>query len=379
MKKKIFVIGPIMPFTGGIAHSNTVLCSNLAKNNDVTAISYSMMFPKLFYPGKSQKSGNRIKTKFKQKFILNTLNPIFWIKIVSMIKKEKPEWVVFQWWHTYFFPSYYFISFFAKIVSRSTKLNIICHNVLPHEESIVMKLIHRPLTKLMLRKTNKITALSESELKVAKSLAPRTKANFILENFYGEIIKGKKVSALMARTKLKLPNKKIILSFGAVRQYKGVDDLLEAFALLKNKNDYFLVVAGAFWDPVEKYIALAKKLEIEKNVLFVDKYIPDDEVPLYFGVADLLVLSHRTATQSAIPQLAYLYNVPMVATMAPGNIPFVDDNENGFLVPVKNPEEMSMAIQKFFDKRLSLKFKKGIRKKMKEFVWDDKKEECLFN
>jgi glycosyltransferase involved in cell wall biosynthesis len=374
---KVFVIGPIIPFTGGIAYSNTVLCSNLSKRNEVTAISYSMMFPKLLYPGKQQRMGKKIKTNFKQKFIFNTLNPVSWIKIISLIKKEKPDWIVFQWWHTYFFPSYYFVSFFTKLLTK-TKVNIVCHNVLPHEENIMQTLVHKPFTKILLKKVDKITALSKSELEIAKSLAPKTKANFVLENFFGEIIKNKKVPEKKAKKKLNLPNKKVILSFGAVRKYKGVDDLLEAFALIKNKEKYFLVVAGAFWDPVEKYKNFAKKIGIEKYVLFVDKYVPDKDVPLYFGASDLIVLSHKTATQSAVPQMAYIYNVPMIATNAPGNIPFVDDGKNGFLVPIEKPKEMSAAIQKFFDKKLSKKFKQNLEKKKKEFEWSKEKEKAFF-
>jgi glycosyltransferase involved in cell wall biosynthesis len=375
--RKVFVIGPIIPFTGGIAHSNTVLCSNLSKNNDVTVISYSMMFPKILYPGKAQKSGKRVKTTFKQKFILNTLNPFSWIKIISLIRKEEPDWIVFQWWHTYFFPSYYFILFFSKIFTK-TKFNIVCHNVLPHEEGLTKRLIHVPFTKILLKKVDKITTLSKSELVVAKSLTPKTKANFILENSFVSLLSSKKISKSDAKKKLGISNKKVILSFGAVRKYKGVEDLIEAVSLLSKKEDYCLVVAGAFWSPIGKYKQLARELGAEKNILFIDKYIPDNEVPTLFQASDLLVLSHRTATQSAIPQLAYLYNLPMVATAVPGNVPFVDDGENGFLVSPRSPLEMSKAIRNFFDKKLSTNFKKNLKSKSKKFDWSKEKEKDFF-
>jgi glycosyltransferase involved in cell wall biosynthesis len=376
-RKKIFVIGPIIPFTGGIAHSNTVLCNNLSKNNDVTAISYSMMFPKILYPGKAQKSGKKIKTKFKQKFILNTLNPLSWIKIVNMVKKEKPEWVVFEWWHTYFFPSYYFITFFSKIFTK-TKFKIICHNVLPHEEGLAMKLIHKPFTKILLKKVDDITALSKSELRVAKKLAQETKTTFILENSYASLLSNKKVSKSVARKKLGIKNEKVILSFGAVRKYKGVEDLVEAISLLPKKEDYMLVVAGAFWGGVEKYQVLAKEFGVEKNIKFIDKYIPDEEIPILFGAADLLVLSHRSATQSAIPQLAYVYSTPIIATNVAGNAPFVEEGRNGFIIPPKNPKEMSKAINKFFSKDFTKKFILGNKEVAKKFEWNKEKEKIFF-
>jgi glycosyltransferase involved in cell wall biosynthesis len=370
--QKIFVIGPIIPFTGGIAQSNTVLCTNLSKRNKVTAISYSMLYPSFFYPGKKQKDGSRIKTNFKQEFILNTLNPFSWIKIVQMMLKQKPDWVVFLWWHTYFFPSYFFISFFAK--AFGIKVNVVCHNVLPHEE-----VLHKPLTRFFLQNATHIVTLSESEKSVAHSLLPHASVNFVTENSYSSLFP-RPITQLAARRLLGIKtNKRVLLSFGAVRPYKGLGDLLEAMSIvLPRYPDCLLVVAGAFWEPLEKYSSLAKKLGISSSVLFIDKYIPDCEVHKYFCAANLLVLSHRTATQSAIPQLAYIYSLPIVATNVSGNKIFVDDGVNGFVVPSANPSRMAKAINDFFSDKIEDSFKRGSKVKAKQFEWTKLKEKAFF-
>jgi len=378
LKKKIFVIGPLVPYTGGVAQSNTVLCNNLAQNNDVIAISYSLMYPKFLYPGKKQIDGEYLKkTKFKQEFILNTINPLSWIKILAMAGKQKPDWIVFQWWHTYFFPSYFFITIFSKLFYR-TKINVVCHHVLPYEGGLAKKLIHIPLTKLFLGSVTHAVTLSESELAMLFKTLPKSNSHFMLENSFSYLLRPP-VSKEMARKKLELPNKKILLSFGAVRFYKGVEDLLEALSILsKKRKDLFLVVAGAFWEPVETYEKLAISLGIRDNVKFVNKYIPDEEVPFIFCSSDLVVLSHRSASQSAIPQLAFEYKVPMVATNVGGNNVYVDTGVSGFIIPPKNPKKMAEAIEKFFNKKLSSKFVAGMEIKKKMLDWSEDKEKLFF-
>jgi glycosyltransferase involved in cell wall biosynthesis len=381
-QKKIFVVGPIIPFTGGMAQSNTVLCHNLSKHNDVTAISYSMMFPKLLYPGKKQRDGEPIRTKFKQEFILNTLNPISWINVLNKVRIQKPDWIVFQWWHTYFFPSYFFIAFFSKYLFN-TKINVVCHHVLPNDVSksdsnLTKRFIHLPLTKTFFSIANHLVVLSKSNVQILEQLMPKKKFDFMLDNSFSFLMKPS-VSKSVARKKLRLPAKKILLSFGAVRPYKGVDDLIDAMHILsKWRNDVFLVVAGAFWVPVQKYIELAKELGVQDKVLFIDKYISDDEVPLFFCASDLVVLSHRTASQSAIPQMAFEYNVPMVATKVEGNLPFIDDTKTGLFFPPKNSKKMAETINLFFRKNLAAKFKMAMNEKSKILDWTDEKENLFF-
>jgi len=376
-KRKVFVIGPIVP--GGIPQSNTVLCDNLAKNNEVTAISYSMMFPKIFYPGKKQRDGPYLKNmKFKQEFILNTLNPISWLKILNKVRKERPAWVVFQWWHVYFFPSYFFISFFAKHFFHA-KINVCCVHILPYESTKKsMEIIHKPLTKLFLSSANHLATLSRSEFAILKKLIPNCNADFILENSFSLLMKPAMPKA-KAQKILQLPNKKILLFFGAVRPYKGLDDLLEALSiLLKKRKDLFLVAAGAFWEPVSRYEQLASSLGIRDSVKFVDKYVPDEEIPIFFCACDLVVLSHRTASQSGIPQLALEYNKPIVATDAGGNAVYIDEGKNGFIVPPADPKKLAGAIEKFFARKSEEDFSKYCALKKKEFDWTPEKEKKFF-
>jgi glycosyltransferase involved in cell wall biosynthesis len=377
-KRKIFVIGPIIPFTGGIAHSNTTLCRNLSKRNDVTAISFSMMFPKILYPGDKQKDGSHLKKPpFRQEFILNSLNPISWLRVVNKIRCEKPAWVILQWWHTYFVPCYITISLLSRLFG--VKVNIVCQNVLVHEKGPALKLIHKPLTKLLFKTVNHLTTLSSSDLVILKKLCPTCKGDFIIEGTYGGVTGKTNFTKTQAMKKLKLPNKKIVLAFGAIRPYKDLGMLIDAIALsVKTHKDILLVIAGAFWEPKEKYDGQIKKLGIEKNVLIKAGYAPDEQIPLLFKAADVTILSHKSATESGIPQIAYEYNTPIIATAVGGNVDLIDNNKTGFLVKSENSKAMSEAINNFFSKKLYLPFKKEMKKKEYIFEWTKEKENSFF-
>ncbi len=377
-KMKIFVIGPIIPFTGGISHSNTTLCRNLSKRNDVTAISFSMMFPKLFYPGDKQISGGKLKgVKFKQEFLLNTLNPISWVRIVNKIRKEKPDWVVFQWWHTYFFPGYFFIALFSRLFGA--KVNVVCQNVLPHEGGLAKVLIHKPFSKLFFTMVNHLVTLSSSDLKELKSFFKKANADFIIEGTYGGVTGKAFLSKEKALSALKLPKKEIVLFFGAVRPYKDLEMLLRAISIAsKKRKNLLLIIAGAFWEPREIYDKMIKDLGIEKFVLIKEGYIPDTQIPLLFKAADVAVLSHKSSTESGIPQLAYAYNTPLIATAVGGNVDLIDDKKTGLLVSAENAEEMAKAIIEFFEKKLHSSFKREMKTKEKLFKWDKEKEKTFF-
>lgn len=374
---KIFVIGPIIPFTGGIAKATTSLCNYLSEKNDVTAVSFSMMYPKFLYPGEMQKRGDLLsETAFAQKFILNSLNPLSWIRVVRLVRKEKPQWLVFEWWHTYFFPAYFFISLFSKL-SAKAKINVVCHNIVPHEEGLVKKLIHIPLAKAFLSTADQIVVLSKSEQAVVKKMLPKACPAFLVipEDNFGRKIQ--KFSKDDARKKLGIKKKKVLLYFGTVRKYKGLEDLLVAFSKVRVKG-VVLVIAGSFWEPVSKYRSLIKKLKIEGSVIIFEGYAPDEKVPLFFCAADLLVLPHRSATQSGVPHIAQVYNVPMIVTKVGGNPFFVNEGVSGFIVPPKSPSELAEAIDKSFDKNVLSKLEKGAESGKGLFAWGEEKEKKFF-
>jgi len=366
---RIVLIGPIEPFRGGIAHSSTILAKNLAKENDLFVLSFKSLYPSILYPGKFQRAKGKTPKNIRTEFVLDSLNPLSWIKAVKKIKEFQAETVVFEWWTTFLTPCYAFI---ASRLKHETK-SVVCQNVFPHEESKINKM----LTKIFLKKADNLVALSRSDEKILKSLKLKGKTTRIIEPTYDSLIEMKKIPKSQARKKLKIKHKKVILFFGFVREYKGLGFLIKAMSQVLKKHDALLLIVGEFWESKEKYERMIETAGIEKNVLIENRYIENREVSLYFNASDVLALPYTSSTESGIIQLAFGYQKPVITTKIGGNSDFIENEKNGLLVKPFNSNELASAINKFYDKKLEQKFIKEMKKKKKIFKWNKEKENAV--
>jgi len=367
---RIVLIGPVKPFRGGISHSTTALCKNLAKNNELLVISFSRLYPKFLYPGKFQKEKGSAPKEFKTEFTLDAVNPFSWARAARKILDFKADVVIFPWWTTFLAPCYWFI---ARRVKKRCKISVISHNVLPHEGSK----IHLPLAKAFLGKGGTLIALSKSNERTLKSILPKAKVRLITEPAYSNIVDFKKIPAEKARKRLGISQKKVLLFFGFVRPYKGLEFLVKAMPAVLKKHECLLLVCGEFWEPAEKYENLVKELGIGKNIRIENRYIPDKEASLYFNAANALVLPYTAATNSALLQLAYGYNLPVITTHSGCNPELIKNGKSGLLVNAKNSPELAKAISRYFDKKLEKKFQKEMEKNREIFKWNKEKEKVV--
>ncbi|MCD6479113.1 MAG: glycosyltransferase [Candidatus Diapherotrites archaeon] len=367
---RVVVIGPVKPFRGGIAHSNTILCRNLAKKNDLLAISFKRLFPKFLYPGRFQKEDSEPASEFKSEFIIDSINPLSWFRAVKRIKEFKANVVVFQWWTTFLVPCYWFI---ANRVKKHCRVSVVCQNVLPHEESR----IHLFLTKLSFRNVHHFVTLSRADEKLLKSIMPKAKVKTIVEPTYEQIVGLKKIAKNKARKLLGIEHEKVLLFFGFVRPYKGLRYLIEALPEVLKKHNCLLLIVGEFWEPKEQYLELIEKLGIKENVRIVDRYVPNEEVPLYFNASDAVVLPYVSSTESGIIQLAYGYNIPVITTRVGGNPDLIEHKKSGLLVKPCDAKALAKAINYFYDKKMEIKFKQAMKEKVHVFEWTEEKERAV--
>jgi len=367
---RVVVIGPIKPFRGGIAHSNTILCKNLAKHNDLLVISFKRLFPKILYPGRFQKEKEKAPKEFKSEFIIDSINPLSWFKTVKRIKEFNASVVIFQWWTTFLVPCYWFI---ANRVRKHCKVSVVCQNVLPHEESK----IHLLLTKIFFKQAHNFVTLSKADERLLKKIMPKAKVKTIVEPTYEQIVGFKKIAKSRARKSLGIKHKKVLLFFGFVRPYKGLRYLLEAMPEVLKKHNCLLLIVGEFWEPKEQYLELIEKLGIKENVRIVDRYIPNEEVSLYFNASDAVVLPYVSSTESGIIQLAYGYNTPIITTRTGNSPDVVDHKKSSLLVKPQSSKALAKAINYFYEKKLERKFKKEMQRKKKIFEWNKEKEKAV--
>jgi glycosyltransferase involved in cell wall biosynthesis len=370
---KIFAIGPIYPLRGGIAHSNRALCENLAQRHQITAISFSRMYPKLLYPGKEQKELHPDPSfTVKTDYSLDCLNPISWLSVARRIRKERPERVLFQWWHTFFAPMFWTIVVFGK--NPGTQFGVICQNVLPHEAGW----LHTLLTRIFFAPIDYFITLSSSDLEIMQSLFLRKKASWITESTT-ESQFGTRPSAEVARAKLGISGE-ALLFFGFVRPYKGLKYLIEAMpAILRERPSLKLMIVGEFWSDRNEYFALIDELHLGASIVVVDKYVSSEDVPTYFAAADAVVLPYLSSTESGIIQLAYGLNEPIITTAVGGNVDLIRHEKTGMLCQPADSEDLARTILKFYAKGLGPVIRKGMAANADLFSWTDEKERICLN
>jgi len=363
---KICIIGPTYPYRGGISHYNTLLCENLKKKHNIKSISFERLYPSFLYPGKDQKDLNsKINIKTDSEYLIDSINPLTWIHAFLRIKKEQPGILIFHWWTPFFTPVYFAISFLTRYLIN-TKILMICHNVLPHEK----KKIDKILTKIVYKNVDFFIVHSEEDFKNLRTLMPNAKAKRTHLPTFEYFKTGNNIDLHShSKEELNLKNK-TILFFGFVREYKGLNHLIEAMPKVLEKLKVDLLIVGEFWDDKDKYINQIKQLGIENHVLIIDRYVPNEEIDFYFSAADVVVLPYISATQSAIIQIAYAFDIPVITTCVGGLPDVVKDGETGYIVPSEDANALSKAIVLYFEEDKKRDFQSNIKKQRDIFSWD---------
>ena len=362
--KKIVVIGPVYPYKGGIAHYTRLMYKALKKKFDTVLVSYSMQYPKILFK-KPQKDYNNDTFKIDEaNYWINTANPFSCICSALRIKKEKPDLVIFQWWHPYFAPCYRLMEL---ALGKNVKKLFVCHNVFPHERFPM----DRFLAKMVLKHGNYFITQSKDDTKDLISIKASAQYIQTVHPTYNAFkIKG--MTKEEARKLLHIPDEHtILLFFGFVREYKGLKYLIEAMPLIvKQCPNVQLYIVGAFEKDKESYLAQIKTNHVEDYIKIYDEYIPDNEVEKFFAACDLVILPYVSATQSGIVQIAYGFEKPVIVTDVGGLPEVVDDGKTGYIVPAKKSNAIAQRVKNFIQNKEHDQFRKFIEDEAYRFSWD---------
>lgn len=360
---KIAMIGPVHPYKGGIAHYTDLLCRALREDgNEVQLYSFKFQYPKLLYkkPQKDMKSSG-FGTNDAD-FCIHTLNPFNWIRVAGRIKKQKPELIILQWWHPYFAPCFWSI---CKLLRRE-KILFVCHNVFPHERFPLDRL----LTKWTLGCGRYFITQSKMDARDLLSVKHDAVYRVTPHPTYGMFCK-QGMSMSKAREQLQIDQgQRVLLFFGFVRKYKGLQYLLEAMKLLKERDfKVQLWVVGDFGEDKDEYVEQIRRFEIEDQVQMVEGYVPDDEVEKYFAASDLVVLPYLSATQSGIVQIAFGFEKPVLVTEVGGLPDVVTNGKTGYVVEPRSAEMIAEAIMDYYINNRREAFVSQIEKEKDRFSW----------
>ncbi|MEO8403644.1 MAG: glycosyltransferase [Chitinophagaceae bacterium] len=341
--KKIVIIGPAHPLRGGLATFNQRLAKEFIDNGDNCSIySFSLQYPSFLFPGKTQYSDEPAPENLTINTVINSMNPLNWIKVGNRLKKERPDIIVVRFWIPLMGPA---LGTILRRVKKNKHTKIICiaDNVIPHEKRPGDK----PFTKYFLKSCDAFITMSDkvmSDLRLFQPGKPALLVSHPLYDNFGAIISKEK-----AREKLHLSKeKKLILFFGFIRKYKGLDLLFEAMADERIRNSGIkLLVAGEFYEDAAAYHEQIEKLKIKDQLILKTDFIQDSEVKYYLCAADAVIQPYRNATQSGVTPLAYHFEKPMIVTNVGGLPTLVPDKKVGLVVE-PTPAAIASGILDFY-------------------------------
>ncbi len=362
---RIKMIGPAWPFRGGLAAFNERLAREFIRmGHDVSLETFTTQYPSVLFPGKSQLSSSPSPFDLDIRRTVSSVNPFSWLKTGFRIRKEAPDVLIFRYWLPFMSPCFSIIS---RIVRRNKKTRILClaDNIVPHER--------RPgdqqLTSFFMQSIDGMVVMTQSvmddALQYRKNLSTELTPHPVFDNY------GQPMERAQAIAQLGLaPEYRYLLFFGFIRDYKGLDWLLEAMSNPRVVElPVKLIVAGEFYTDQQPYLELILRLKLEDRVILRSDYIPDDQVSAYFGASDLVVQPYKHATQSGVTQIAYHFGKPMLVTNVGGLPEMIPDQVVGYVVePAVNA--VSTAILDFFEHDRKSFFEKNMVQELEKYQWN---------
>lgn len=363
----ITLVGTAFPYRGGLASFNEMLIRSFLKQRKKAHIeTFTVQYPSFLFPGKTQYSNSAKPTDIEIRRSVNSINPINWIKIGIKLKKEKPDLLIVRYWTPFMAPCLGTICYLTR-KNRHTKIIPLIDNIIPHERHF----FDAWLTRYFLGSIDAAMVMShqvQKELTTFQTHLPVLFSPHPLYTNYGE-----KVSKKEACQFLHLPDDiHYVLFFGIIRDYKGLDLLIEAWHILKMQGlttNKKVLIAGEFYNQKEQYLQQITSRHLQDDIIMHDFFIKDEEVKYYFSLSDVVVQPYKHATQSGVTQIAYQFEIPMIVTNVGGLAEIVPHNKVGY---VSEPfaEALADAIKKFFETDAKDRFTASIQEERKKFTWE---------
>jgi glycosyltransferase involved in cell wall biosynthesis len=361
----VAVLGPFHPYRGGIAHHTTLLATTLAHRHTVLGLNFTRLYPGVFFPGRTQYDESDAPLRasdVRVVRVVDSIGPHTWWRCAAEVQRAACRLLIVQWWHPFFAPAYRVV---ATLVRRAgVRVLFLCHNVLPHESSR----LDGALIRFGLAAADAFLLQSDTDRDALERLLPGRPYAVTPHPAYTFFAHGG-IDREAARERLQVEGP-VVLFFGLVRAYKGLDVLLRAVARARERVPLQLLVAGEFYEDRAPYERLLDDLQIRAAVRLVDRYIPNEEVEAYFRAADVVVLPYRSATQSGIVQIALSFERPVVVTRVGGLPEAVRPGQTGEVVPPADPEALAATLVRFFESDAGRRMQPHLRGAVRDFSWE---------
>jgi len=361
----VVIIGPAHPLRGGIATFNERLARQFIKQGfDTKIYTFSLQYPGFFFPGTTQYSDAPAPADLDIKVCINSVLPTNWLKVGLELKKLKPDFIVVRYWLPVMGPC---LGTILRLVKKNKHTKIVCiaDNIIPHEKRKGDHLF----TKYFIKPVDAFIVMSEKVMSDLKQFDNTKPVQLIQHPLYDNF--GEKINKELARKNIGIEGEeKIMLFFGFIRKYKGLDILLDALALIKKENSsipFKVLIAGEFYEDRKPFDAQVAILGLENMLILRTEFIPDNEVRNYFCAADVVIQPYRNATQSGVTPVAYHFEIPMIVTNVGGLPALVPDGKVG-LVADPNATSIAKKITEYFINDENV-FIENLKEEKKKFSW----------
>lgn len=358
----IAFLSTFYPYRGGIAQFNACLLRALEREHDVSAFNFSRLYPGPLFPGTSQYVRPEDRAdRIESRMVLDSINPVSYFRTAREIGTLRPDLLLIGSWMSFFAPA---MGTVARRLRSSTRVITILHNVVPHEP----RFFDAPFIRFLLRQSHGMVVMnSSSERDLAALGVPPGRHLTIPHPIYSHF--GDPVDRAAARERLGIPaGNNVLLFFGLVRPYKGVDLLIRAMSSLDER--YSLVIAGETYGSAREYGDLISSSPRRENIRFMNEYIPDAKVADLFSAADACILPYRSATQSGVTSVAYHFDLPVIATDVGGLGEDVGGRGTGLVVGPPEPEVIAAGIRRYFDEGMRDRCVVNIAAVKREESWE---------
>lgn len=367
MKPSVIIIGPAYPLRGGLSSFNERLARQfMAEGSETSLYTFSLQYPSFLFPGSTQYSKEPPPTDLKIKVCINSVNPLNWIRVGHELKKKRPDIIIVRYWLPFMGPC---LGTILRIVKGNKHTKVICivDNIIPHEKRIG----DDQFTKYFIKPVDAFITMSDKVLNDLKTLTTKS-ARQVTHPLYDNF--GEALDVAVAKQYLQIPlQNKVVLFFGFIRKYKGLDLLMEAIYLLKQKgffkqHDLCFLIAGEFYENAQPYYDLINQYEIKDYIMLKNEFIADSEVKYYLSAADCVIQPYKSATQSGVTPLAYHFGKPMIVTNVGGLPALVPETVGMICEP--NAMAIAEAISRFYEEDKRTFFEANIKEEKKKYSWD---------
>ncbi|MBD0365656.1 MAG: glycosyltransferase [Flavisolibacter sp.] len=363
--QQVLIIGPAHPLRGGLATFNHRLAKEfMLQGDECKIISFSLQYPSFLFPGKSQYTNEPAPEGITILSLINSINPFNWIQVGRTISKWRPDLIVVRFWLPFMGPALGTILRQVKN-NRHTKIVSIADNVIPHEKRPGDK----SFTRYFLQVCDGFITMSEKVKEDLRHFTQDKPVQLVQHPLYDTF--GEHLPKVEARNYLGLDQQeKIILFFGFIRSYKGLDLLIKAMAEEQvRKENIKLLIAGEFYEDEKPYLHLIQDLHLQDRIILRTNFIPDSEVKYYLCAADCVVQPYRNATQSGVTPLAYHFEKPMIVTNV-GGLPHLVPHKKAGLVCEPEPKAIAAAVVEFYQMG-EARFIPFLQQEKQKFSWSN--------